>query len=93
MHHPHFGLLIASCERADLRPSPKGVYVYDEDGVRELIAPDARAYPNKDGVIDELYDAIVSGNPPLHDGRWGTDSMAASLALLKSSKERRPVDL
>ena len=93
MHHPHFGLLIASCDGADLRPSPKGVYVYDEDGVRELIAPEARAYPNKDGVIDELYDAIVSGNPPLHDGRWGTDSMAASLALLKSSKERRPIDL
>jgi len=93
MHHPHFGLLIVSCENADLRPSPKGVLVYDEAGVRELLAPDARAYPNKDGVIDELYDAIVSGNPPLHNGRWGIDTMAASLALLKSSQERRPVTL
>jgi phthalate 4,5-cis-dihydrodiol dehydrogenase len=91
MYHPHFGLLIASCEGADLRPSPGGVLVYDRDGMRELMAPDARAYPNKDGVIDELYEAIVSGTPPLHDGRWGTDTMIASLALLKSSQERRPV--
>jgi phthalate 4,5-cis-dihydrodiol dehydrogenase len=91
MHHPHFGLLIVSCEGADLRPSPSGVLVYDDDGVRELIAPEARAYPNKDGVIDELYAAVVRGAPPLHDGRWGTDTMIASLALLKSSAERRPV--
>jgi phthalate 4,5-cis-dihydrodiol dehydrogenase len=93
MHHPHFGLLIVSCEGADLRPSPRGVLIYDESGVREELAPEARAYPNKDGVIDELYDAIVSGEPPLHDGRWGTDTMIASLALLQSSRERRPVSL
>jgi phthalate 4,5-cis-dihydrodiol dehydrogenase len=93
MHHPHFGLLIVSCENADLRPSPDGVLVYEEAGVRELIAPPARAYPNKDGVIDEFYDAIVSGTPPLHDGRWGTDTMAASLALLQSARERRVVTL
>jgi phthalate 4,5-cis-dihydrodiol dehydrogenase len=91
MHHPHFGLVIVSCENADLRPSPDGVLVYDEDGVREVLAPPARAYPNKDGVIDEFYDAIVSGNPPLHDGRWGTDTMAAAIALLQSSRERRVI--
>ncbi len=60
-----------SCEKADLRPSPDGVLIYDDDGVREVIAPPSRVYPNKDGVIDELYDAVVSGNPPLHDGQWG----------------------
>jgi phthalate 4,5-cis-dihydrodiol dehydrogenase len=93
MHHPHFGLLIVSCEGADLRPSPGGVLIYDEDGVREIRAPDARAYPNKDGVIDELYDAVALGTPPLHDGRWGTDTLAASLAILQSAKERRPIAL
>jgi phthalate 4,5-cis-dihydrodiol dehydrogenase len=93
MHHPHFGLLIVSCEGADLRPSPDGVLVYDADGVRELRAPSARAYPNKDGVIDEFYDAIVSGQPPLHDGRWGTETMAATIALLHSARERRIVTL
>jgi phthalate 4,5-cis-dihydrodiol dehydrogenase len=93
MHHPHFGLLLVSCERADLRPSPDGVLVYDDNGVHELIAPPARAYPNKDGVIDELYDAIVTGEPPLHDGRWGTATMAAAIALLQSARERRVITL
>ena len=93
MHHPHFGLLIVSCENADLRPSPDGVLVYDEDGVREIRVADARAYPNKDGVMDELYDALVTGNAPLHDGRWGTATMAASIALLTSAKERRLITL
>ena len=93
MYHPHFGLLIVSCEGADLRPSPNGVLVYDDDGVRELLAPPARAYPNKDAVIDEFYDAIAGGEPPLHDGRWGTGTMAAALALLQSARERRPVAL
>jgi phthalate 4,5-cis-dihydrodiol dehydrogenase len=93
MHDPHFGLLVVSCEHADLRPSPDGVLVYDDDGVRELPAPKARAYPNKDGVIDEFYDAIVGGVAPLHDGAWGTATMAAALALLQSARERRIVTL
>lgn len=93
MHHPHFGLLIVSCEGADLRPSPDGVLIYDENGVREVTAPRARTYPNKDGVIDELYDAVVSGEPPLHDGRWGTDTMAAVIALLQSAREGRIISL
>jgi phthalate 4,5-cis-dihydrodiol dehydrogenase len=93
MHHPHFGLLIVSCEGADLRPSHDGVLIYDDNGVREMIAPPARVYPNKDGVIDELYEAIVTGKPPLHDGQWGTDTMAASIALLQSARERRIITL
>ncbi len=93
MHHPHFGLLIVSCDDADLRPSPDGVLVYDNDGVREVLAPPARTYPNKDGVIDEFFDAIVSGEPPLHDGRWGTATTAAAIALLQSARERRVITL
>jgi phthalate 4,5-cis-dihydrodiol dehydrogenase len=44
-------------------------------------------------VIDEFYDAIVSGEPPLHDGRWGTDTTAAAIALLQSARERRVITL
>jgi phthalate 4,5-cis-dihydrodiol dehydrogenase len=92
-HQPHFGFLIASCEGADLRPSPDGILIYDDDGVREERAAPARAYPNKDGVIDEFYDAVVNGTPPLHDGAWGTATMEATLALLQSARERRPIAL
>ncbi len=91
MFQPHFGFLIVSCERGDLRPSPDGVLIYDERGVREERASAPRAFPNKDGVIDEFYDAVVHGTPALHDGAWGTATMAATLALLQSARERRPI--
>jgi phthalate 4,5-cis-dihydrodiol dehydrogenase len=91
MHHPHFGLVIVSCENADLRPSPDGVLIYSEDGVREVRVDPARAYPNKDGVIDEFYEAIHNGKPAVHDGKWGYDNTVAGLALLESSRSRRPV--
>jgi phthalate 4,5-cis-dihydrodiol dehydrogenase len=92
-HQPHFGLLLASCERGDLRPSADGVLVYGDDGVREIALPPGRAFPNKDGAIDELYDAAVRGVAPLHDGRWGTATVEASLALIASARERREIVL
>ena len=92
-HQPHFGFLIVSCEGADFRPSPDGILIYDDAGVREERAPAPRATPNKDGVIDEFYDAVVHGTPALHDGAWGTATMEATFALLRSANERRPIDL
>jgi phthalate 4,5-cis-dihydrodiol dehydrogenase len=92
-HHPHFGLLLVSCDGADMRPTPDGVRLYTDDGTRDIIAPPARAYPNKDAVIDEFYDAIVNGVPAVHDGAWGTATMEASLALLQSARERREIML
>jgi phthalate 4,5-cis-dihydrodiol dehydrogenase len=93
MHHPHFGVLIASCEGADLRPSADGVLVYDENGMREIAIPQARAYPNKDAAVDEFANAIVRGEAPLHDGAWGTSTMAAVAGLVESSRERREIVL
>lgn len=92
-HQPHFGFLLVSCERADLRPSADGVLVYGEDGRQELPLPPGRAYPNKDNVAAELYEAVVRGKPALHDGRWGMATVAATLALVTSSRERREVTL
>ncbi|MEA2721189.1 MAG: phthalate 4,5-cis-dihydrodiol dehydrogenase [Candidatus Eremiobacteraeota bacterium] len=92
-HQPHFGFLLVSCEGGDMRPSADGVLVYGDDGVRELPLEHGRAYPNKERVLDELYDAVAHGVPPLHDGAWGTETVAATLALLESSRERREVVL
>lgn len=91
MHELHFGFLLASCERADLRPAPDGVTIYADDGVRTLECPRARVYPNKDPVIDELYDAVVKGVPPVHDGAWGTTTMIAALALVESAATGREI--
>jgi phthalate 4,5-cis-dihydrodiol dehydrogenase len=90
-HQPHFGFLLVSCERGDLRPSADGVLIYDDAGRREVALPPGRAFPNKDNVVDELYDAVVHRTPALHDGRWGMATVAAMLALLESSRLRREV--
>lgn len=92
-HQPHFGFLVASCEGGDLRPAPDGILVYDDDGVHELALPSARAFPNKDGVIDELYDAVAGVRPARHDGRWGTATVEAMLAVVRSAQERREIVL
>ncbi len=91
MHEPHFGFLLASCEGADLRPAPDGVRIYSTHGVREVAAPPARVYPNKDAVIDELYAAAVLGVPSVHDGAWGTRTMTAAFALMESAQTGRDV--
>ena len=91
MHEPHFGFLLASCEGADLRPARDGVRIYSDEGVREVPAPPARIYPNKDAVIDELYAAAVLNQPAVHNGTWGTRTMKAAFALLESARDGREV--
>jgi phthalate 4,5-cis-dihydrodiol dehydrogenase len=87
--HEHFGLLIVSCERADLRPLPQGVMVYDESGARlEPLPPPAVP---RAAVIDELADAALLGRAPLHDGHWGRATLAICLAMLESARSRADV--
>jgi phthalate 4,5-cis-dihydrodiol dehydrogenase len=92
-HQPHFGLLIVSCEKGDMRPSADGIYIYDEDGVREVPIERGRGRPGQGDVIDELYDAVVSKARPFHDARWGKATLEVCLVLLQSSRERRELAL
>jgi phthalate 4,5-cis-dihydrodiol dehydrogenase len=87
--HEHFGMLIVSCEKGDLRPMPNGVMVYADDEQR-LEALDKPAIPRA-GVIDELCDAVESGKPSLHNGAWGLATLETCLAMLRSARESREV--
>lgn len=89
--HQHFGTIIVSCERADLRPLPNGVAIY-EGGTARLDSLPLPTIPRRE-VIDELYDAVVSGKPPLHDGAWAMATLEVCLAILRSSREGRDVTL
>jgi phthalate 4,5-cis-dihydrodiol dehydrogenase len=89
--HQHFGLIVASCEQADLKPTPKGVMVYGDYGRRFEALPEPNV-PRVE-VMDELYHAVVHGRPPLHDGRWGLATMEVCLAILQSSREGREIGL
>jgi phthalate 4,5-cis-dihydrodiol dehydrogenase len=43
------------------------------------------------GVIDELWNAVVEGVRPIHDGAWGTENLAVCLAILRSAALGREV--
>jgi phthalate 4,5-cis-dihydrodiol dehydrogenase len=89
--HQNFGTLLVSCERADLRALPNGIMIY-QDGSARLDAPPPPTVP-RGGVIDELYQAIVSGKAPLHDGAWATATVEVLLAMLRSAREGSDVRL
>jgi phthalate 4,5-cis-dihydrodiol dehydrogenase len=89
--HEHFGLLVVSCERADLRPTPKGVMVY-ADTARDFVALDKPAVPRAE-VIDELCEAVFEARAPLHGGEWGRATLEVCLAMLRSSREGREIAL
>ena len=89
--HQHFGTLLVSCERADLRALPNGVMIY-QNGSARLDALPPPIVPRAE-VIDELYRAVVHGQAPLHDGAWAMATLEVMLAVLRSAREGRDVTL
>ena len=87
--HEHFGVVIVSCERADLRPLPNGVMIYDDTEAR--FEPLPRPIVPRAEVIDELHGAIVDGRAPLHNGHWAMATLEVCLAMLQSAREARDV--
>ena len=89
--HQQFGVVVASCEHADLRATAQGVMIYGDVEARldEIAVP---AVPRAE-VMDELYDAVVLGRAPLHSGRWAMATLEVCLAILRSAAERRELIL
>jgi phthalate 4,5-cis-dihydrodiol dehydrogenase len=87
----HFGFLVVCCDHADLRPTAQGFAIYaDRERRFEPLPPPA--IPRVE-VIDELYRAVVEGEPPVHDGAWARATLEACLAILASARERREITL
>jgi len=89
--HQHFGVVVVSCEKADLRPLPTGVMIHG-DGAQRLEALPPPRVPRVE-VIDELYGAVVEGRAPLHSGESAMATLEVCVAILKSAREGRSVDL
>jgi phthalate 4,5-cis-dihydrodiol dehydrogenase len=89
--HNHFGLVVVSCERADLRATAHGVMVHGDtmQHLDELAPP---KIPRAE-VIDELYAAAMLGTAPLHSGEWGLATLEICLAILESARTGREVAL
>ena len=92
-HQPHFGTLIVSCTKADLRQSADGILIYSQEGVREIEVPSTNHRPGRSDVLDEFYGAVVKGIQPVHDGRFARGTLEVCLAIQESSKRRSEVAL
>jgi phthalate 4,5-cis-dihydrodiol dehydrogenase len=91
LSHQHFGPVVVSCERADLRPMPDGVMIYRE-GVATRVPLPPPSVPRAE-VVDELYEAVANGRKPLHDGAWAMATLEVCLAMLRSAREGHEVTL
>ncbi|MDQ8757427.1 Gfo/Idh/MocA family oxidoreductase [Sphingosinicella sp. LHD-64] len=88
-HHEHFGFVLVSCERGDLRLMPDGVWVYSDTGRRfEALPPPVIP---REAVIGEFVAAVRGERPPIHDGHWGAATVACCEAIHRSSAERREI--
>ena len=85
--HEHFGPIIVSCDRGDLRLTPTGIWVY-ADALREFVATPLPNVPRRE-VIDEVWAALREGVPARHDGAWARATTEACLAMLRSAREDR----
>jgi len=92
-HQPHFGLLVVTCARGEMRASVDGLFVYDASGKHEIALPKSASMPGRSEVLDDMIAAIRTGRPPLQDGRWAKANVEATLALLQSARERREIAL
>lgn len=90
---PHFGVMLVSCERGDLRAAPEGVLIYGDEGMQEVPAMVGRGSFGQGDTIDELYDAIAGTSPALRDAAWGKDTVQVCLAILESSRTGRQIEL
>jgi phthalate 4,5-cis-dihydrodiol dehydrogenase len=89
--HQHFGLVIVSCEKADLRLTPHGVMIY-ANGQRRLDGVPPPDIPRRE-VVDELFDAAIHGRPPRHSGEWALATLEVCLAMLESGRGGKEIEL
>lgn len=80
----HFGPTLVCGERGDLRLTPRGVELINDEGSKLIAAP-APQVPRSE-VIDELCAVARSNAHALHDGRWSRATVEACLALLESDR-------
>lgn len=92
-HLPHFGLIIATCERGDLRLSPNGVTIHGTEGTREIAVTTGQTRPGQGDALDALWMVVKEGRRCIHDAQWGRATVEVVLALLRSAQERREIEL
>lgn len=92
--HAFFGITVVSCEKGDIRQSPTGLIVYDQNGRREVPVSAGDNYGHRYTTAEAnlMYDAWVNDRPlAAHDGRWGKATMEVILGVLESAERRSEI--
>jgi len=76
-----------SCDRADIRPMPDGIWVYG-DTEREHIPLPVPTVPRFE-VIDELSIWLSTASHPSMGRLWARSTLEVCLAMLTSAREDR----
>ena len=87
---PFFGLHIVAMERGAIRQSPRGLYVYTDEGREEISLP---PYRGRAAELIELRDALRENRDVFPNGEWGKANLEICLAMLRSSREGQDVAL
>jgi phthalate 4,5-cis-dihydrodiol dehydrogenase len=86
------GILVATCERGDIRQSQHGLFVHSDAGTEDVPLIGAGG-PSRRGELMELYNAVVLDKPIRHTGPWGMATLEVCLAIIQSAKERKEIYL
>lgn len=89
------GIVVASCDRGDIRHSKYGLYVYDDEGLHDIdLRLDREMGPaQRRAELEEFYDAVAKGKPMFHDGVWGLATLEVGLAIMQSARDRKEITL
>jgi phthalate 4,5-cis-dihydrodiol dehydrogenase len=86
------GILVATCEKGDIRQSQFGLFVHSDGGTKDVPLIGGGG-PSRRGELMELYNAVVIDKPIRHTGPWGMATLEVCLALIQSAKERKEIFL
>lgn len=89
--YEHFGPLLVSCDRADMRITPYGIHLYN-DAVRFFRPTPRFRYPRSE-IIEAIVAAVRNNIQPAQTGAWGLASLEVCHAILQAAATKTPVHL
>ena len=87
---PFYGLTLVSCAKGDMRQSPDGLFLYTDEGCKEI---PCSTHLDRGKELSKLYEAVEQDRQVFPDVRWGQASLEVALAIFQSSQQRRELFL
>ena len=89
--HEHFGNILISCEKADIKPVAKGIHIYADEGYEFIPLPLQGS--SRAEVVAELYSVVRHGVPPVHSARRGLINVMLCEAIYASFRSKRRIEI